>query len=83
MSGYEKITLEELGILGDDFYNPRVYEPVDDAANLESLHKEVDKQTRPVKKECVHNVEIRSFKRDFVTYCTKCGKILSTHKRRK
>ena len=39
---YEKITLEELGILGDDVYNPTIW----DQSNIDSLHKEVDEQVR-------------------------------------
>ena len=180
---YEKISLEELGILGDDVYNPTIY---DEPNNIESLHAEVDKQLRegsylekvrfynkgdrvqiayncspgvkpiagstmyiteciygdkpyedcykvsketddgifwvvchadiegmwrdyeyasggssgvdrdgdtenrpvmdntPIKKpECTHKIELRSFKRELVTYCTKCGKIFSARKKRK
>ena len=42
-SKYEKVTLEELGILGDDVYNPKIYEPVDEEADIKSLHDLIDK----------------------------------------
>lgn len=41
-----------------------------------------EKKSEKVVKECKHNVVIKSFKSDYVSYCTKCGKILSTkHKK--
>ncbi len=33
-------------------------------------------------KKCKHNVRIKSFKKDYLSYCSKCGKILSVkHKK--
>ena len=33
-------------------------------------------------KKCRHNVKIKCFKQDYVSYCTKCGKFLSTKRRK-
>lgn len=41
------------------------------------LQKPVDVETH-----CKHKVIFRSCKKDFVTYCNKCGKILSVRNRR-
>lgn len=59
-----------------------VEEPVEDPeANFESLCEEV-KKTYSRKIDCEHNVKITSFKKEFATFCTKCGKILSVrHKK--
>ena len=44
--------------------------------------KTEEKKPEKVVKECKHNIIIKSFKRDYVSYCTKCGKILSVrHKK--
>lgn len=32
--------------------------------------------------KCKHNVKIKCFKQDYVSYCTKCGKFLSTKRRK-
>lgn len=32
--------------------------------------------------KCKHNIKIKSFKRDYLSYCSKCGKIFSVkHKK--
>lgn len=39
-------------------------------------------KTRTPNKKCKHEVVLKSFKKDFVTYCRVCGKILSiSHKK--
>lgn len=34
------------------------------------------------KEGCKHTVKLKSFKGEYVTYCTKCGKVLSTRRKR-
>lgn len=39
----------------------------------------------PVKtenKKCKHNVKIKAFSKEFVSYCSKCGKFLSVRQRK-
>lgn len=65
---YEQMTLEDVGVILPE------KEPSTD--NNQSVDQVIAKP-----KQCVHNVEFKSMKRDYVTYCTKCGKILSVHKK--
>lgn len=32
--------------------------------------------------KCKHNVKIKAFKTEFISYCSKCGKFLSVRKRK-
>ena len=65
---YKQLTLEDVGVM-----LPEVEQSMDDDKPIDSVI------AKP--KQCIHNVEFKSMKRDYVTYCTKCGKILSVHKK--
>lgn len=43
----------------------------------EDIDEEESKPTKPVVTKCKHCVKIKSFKSDYISYCSKCGKILS------
>ena len=32
--------------------------------------------------KCKHSVKLRAFKQDYITFCSKCGKILAVRKRK-
>ena len=39
-------------------------------------------ETKPQTHKCKHSIKIKSFKRDYLSYCSKCGKIFSVkHKK--
>lgn len=41
-----------------------------------------DTREKPVVNKCKHNVKIKAFKQDYISYCSKCGKFLSVRKRK-
>lgn len=55
----------------------------DEVTIVESKEKEsVSSDTEHNVKKCKHSVRIKSFKKDYLSYCSKCGKIFSVkHKK--
>ena len=47
-----------------------------------SSEKEIYEKLNQYKSKCKHDVKMKSFKNEYVTYCTKCGKVLSTRRKR-
>ena len=55
-------------------------ESAEDSALLDDISTHINEHVSPV--VCEHKVIFRSCKKGFVTYCNKCGKILSVRNRR-
>ena len=75
MGGYKQMQIE----LDDDYANEPVYDFTEKELDFNSLL-----QNLPVITEVKHNhtVKLVSFKRDYLTYCTECGKILSVRSKK-
>lgn len=53
-----------------------------DSEAVETSNTSSESKTKLYTNKCKHSVRIKSFKKDYLSYCSKCGKILSVkHKK--
>lgn len=46
------------------------------------IEESIDEEVKVTYKKCNHSIKIKSFKSDYISYCSRCGKILSVkHKK--